>query len=70
MAVKKKKKKTKNWMQTLNLKKNALRKTLGTPKGKKIPLSKLKAAKKSPNPKTRKRATLALTFRKSNRKRG
>lgn len=45
-----------------------LRKSAGTKKGKKIPVSKLRAMKKSKNPKTRKRATFALNARKWNKK--
>jgi hypothetical protein len=48
----------------LKLKKGALHKTLGISKGRKIPLSRLKAAKRSKNPLTRKRATFAINARK------
>lgn len=41
-----------------------LRKSAGTKKGKKIPVSKLRKMKNSSNPKTRKRATFALNARK------
>jgi len=41
-----------------------LRKSAGTKKGNKIPLSKLRAMKRSKNPKTRRRATFALNARK------
>lgn len=41
-----------------------LRKSTGTKKGKKIPVSKLRKMKKPKNPKTRKRATFALNARK------
>jgi len=41
-----------------------LRKAAGAKKGKPIPASKLRAMKKSKNPKTRKRATFALNARK------
>lgn len=41
-----------------------LRKSAGTKKGKKIPVSKLRQMKRSKNPKTRKRATFALNARK------
>jgi oligoendopeptidase F len=41
-----------------------LRKSAGARKGKRIPVSKLRAMKKSKNPKTRKRATFALNARK------
>lgn len=40
------------------------RKATGTKKGQKVPVSKLRAMKKSSNPKTRKRATFALNARK------
>jgi len=46
-----------------------LRKTAKAKKGKKIPVSKLRAMKKSKNPKTRKRATFALNARRWGRKR-
>jgi oligoendopeptidase F len=45
-----------------------LRKSAKTKKGQKIPESKLRAMKKSKNPKTRKRATFALNARKWNKK--
>lgn len=45
-----------------------LRKSAGTKKGKKIPVSKLKKMKNSKNPKTRKRATFALNARKWGKK--
>lgn len=44
-----------------------LRKTAKTKKGRKIPVSKLRAMKKSKNPKTRKRATFALNARSWNK---
>jgi oligoendopeptidase F len=44
-----------------------LRKSAKVKKGKKIPVSKLRAMKKSKNPKTRKRATFALNARKWNK---
>jgi hypothetical protein len=44
-----------------------LRKTTGTKKGSKIPISKLQKLKHSKNPKTRKRATFALNARKWNK---
>jgi len=56
--------KDKNWIQKAVKKPGALRKTLKTPKGKKIPVTKLRQAAKSKNPTTRRRANLALTFRK------
>ena len=51
------------WIQKAKIKKGALRSQLGIKKGKKIPLSKLKAAAKKGG-KLGKRANLALTFRK------
>ena len=53
----------KKWIQKANIKKGALRSQMGIKKGKKIPLSKLKAAAKKGG-KLGKRANLALTFRK------
>ena len=44
-----------------------LRKSTRTKKGKKIPVAKLQKAKRSKNPKTRKRATFALNARKWNK---
>ena len=44
-----------------------LRKTAKAKKGKKIPMSKLRAMKKSKNPKTRKRATFAMNARHWNK---
>jgi oligoendopeptidase F len=44
--------------------KGKLRKSTGTKKGKKIPVSKLRQMKRSKNPKTRKRANFALNARK------
>jgi hypothetical protein len=54
----------KNWIAgAINPKnKGALHETLGVPKGKKIPASKLAKAAKSKNPTTRKRANLAKTL--------
>ena len=57
------------WMQKLDLKKGALRKELKVKTGYKIPLSKLKKAAHSSNPKLKKRAVLALTFRRSSKRR-
>ena len=50
------------WIQKAKIKKGALRSQMGIKKGKKIPLSKLKAAAKKGG-KLGKRANLALTFR-------
>ena len=44
--------------------KGKLHKTLGVPKGEKIPMAKLEKAKQSPNPTTRKRATFAMNAKK------
>ena len=44
--------------------KGKLRKTTGTKKGEKIPVSQLRKLAKSKNPKTRKRAQFALNARK------
>ena len=51
------------WIQKAKIKKGALRSQMGIKKGKKIPVSKLKAAAKKGG-KLGKRANLALTFRK------
>jgi len=45
-----------------------LRKTTGTKKGEKVPVSKLRQLAKSKNPKTRKRAQFALNARKWGKK--
>jgi hypothetical protein len=57
--------KKKNWIGKAIKKPGALRKTLGVKKGKKIPLTELRAAAKKPG-KTGARARLALTLRKMN----
>lgn len=57
-----------NWIADAVKKPGALRKTLGVKKGEKIPAKALKKAEKSKNPKTRKRAVLAETFKKMNKK--
>lgn len=59
-----KKKEDKNWIQGAIKHPGALRKTLKVKEGEKIPVKKLKAATKSKNPTTRRRANLALTLRK------
>lgn len=46
----------------------ALHKSLGVPKGKKIPESKIKKAEHSKNPTLRKRAVLAETLKKMHKK--
>jgi len=58
----------KNWIANAIKKPGSLRKTLKVKKGEKIPVSKLKKAEKSKNPKTKKRAVLAETLRKIRRK--
>lgn len=60
--------KKKNWMAEAVKKPGALRKTLGVKKGKKISAKQLAKAKKSKNPKTRKRAALDETFKKFRKK--
>ena len=60
------KKKKKNWIPK-NLKKGALRKSLGVKEGKKIPAKKLAAAAKKPG-KLGQRARLAQTFKKMNKR--
>lgn len=65
MARKKRKRRSKR--SGINIKpsnRGKLRKTAKAKKGKKIPVSKLRAMKRSKNPKTRKRATFALNARK------
>jgi len=58
----------KPWIKNAIKKKGALRKTLKKKKGKKITLKDLAKAKKSKNPTTRRRAALAMTLRKFNKK--
>ncbi len=53
----------KKWIQSAIKKPGALHKSLGVPKGKKIPASKLAKAEHSKNPKLRKRAALAKTLK-------
>lgn len=57
-----------NWIQGAVKKKGSLRRTLKAKKGKKIPVSKLRAAAKKGGV-TGRRARLALTLRKLGRKR-
>lgn len=52
----------------IKVKKGALHKELGVPKGKKIPEAKLKKAEKSSNPLTRKRAVFAENAKHWNKK--
>jgi len=56
------------WIQKAKIKKGALSKQLGVPEKKDIPISKLKAAAKKGG-KLAKRANLALTLKKLNKKR-
>jgi hypothetical protein len=58
----------KNWIAGAIKHPGALRKTLKVKKGEKIPESKLKKAEHSKNPKTAKRAHLAETLKKMNKK--
>lgn len=58
----------KKWIQGANIKKNALRKKLHVKEGRKIPEKKLEKAEHSKNPKTRKQAALAETFKKMRHK--
>jgi hypothetical protein len=55
--------KPKKWIQKMHMKKGALHKELGVPKGKKIPIKKLEKATRSNNPLEAKRANLAKTLR-------
>lgn len=57
-----------DWISGAVKKPGALRKSLGIKKGKKIPAKVLEKATHSKNPKTRKRAVLAETFRKMRKK--
>jgi hypothetical protein len=59
-----KKKEDKKWIQGADIKKGALRKKLGVKEGHNIPEAKLKKAAHSKNPKMRKEAMLAETFKK------
>jgi len=58
----------KKWIQGADIKKGALRKKLGVKEGQDIPENKLKKAEHSSNPKTRKQAILAETFKKMRKK--
>lgn len=57
-----------NWIANAVKKPGALRKALRVKKGENIPEEKLKKAEHSKNPLTRKRATLAETFKKMNKR--
>ena len=65
MAKGRKKKRSGIYIKKSN--RGKLRKSAKAKKGKKIPVKKLRAMKKSKNPKTRKRATFALNARKWNK---
>ena len=58
------KKKRKKGIHIKKSNRGKLRKSTGTKKGRKIPVSKLRRLAKSKNPKTRKRAQFALNARK------
>lgn len=53
----------KNWIAGAIKKPGALHESLHVKKGKKIPEAKLEKAEHSKNPKTKKRATLAMTLK-------
>lgn len=56
------------WMSKVDCKKGALRKEMGVKKGKKIPAKALDKETHSKNPKMKKRAVLAETFKKADKK--
>lgn len=58
-----------NWIQSAIRNKGALRKSLGVKAGRKISDKQLQRALHSKNPTTRKRAVLARTLRKINKRR-
>ena len=60
--------KKKNWIQSAIKHPGALHQELGIPKGQKIPVKVLKLAAESDDPQLRRRARLALTLRKINKK--
>jgi hypothetical protein len=68
MKERKNKEDGKKWIQGADIKKGALRKKLGVKEGHKIPEAKLEKAEHSKNPKTRKQAVLAETFKKMRKK--
>ena len=71
MAKEKKKdknKKDKKWIQKAIKRPGALRKKAGVKKGENIPVRWLRKAAKSKDPRTRKQAQLALTFKKMRRR--
>ena len=52
------------WMASSSIHKGGLHESLHIPQGEKIPAKKIAKAEKSSNPKIRKQATLAETFKK------
>lgn len=54
---------TEKFIQKMHMKKGALHKALKVPEGKKIPEAKIKKAEHSKNPKLKKKAVLAETFK-------
>ncbi len=56
----------KKWIQSAVKKPGALHKSLGVPKGKKIPVAKIKSAEKKPG-KLGERARFAMNMRKINK---
>jgi hypothetical protein len=68
MKERKNKEDGKKWIHGADIKKGALRKKLGVKEGHKIPEAKLEKAEHSKNPKTRKQAVLAETFKKMRKK--
>lgn len=57
-----------NFIQKMSMKKGALHKALHVKEGEKIPEAKLKKAEHSKNPTMKKRAVLAETLKKMNKK--
>lgn len=60
----------KNWIAGAIEHPGALRKSLRVPEGEKIPMKKLQKASHSDNPTLAKRANLAMTLRKLNKRHG
>jgi hypothetical protein len=55
---------SKDWMKKAGANRGGLHRSLGIPEGQKIPVSRIKSAEHSSNPKERKEATLAETYKK------
>ena len=53
-----------HWMKKAGANHGGLHRSLGIPQGQKIPESRIRSAEHSSNPKERKEATLAETFKK------